>query len=193
MDVTDRNDKVCPVCKEIYIGNRDHHMRRKCHGRVYCCKECGEKGTYKSITGGHVNECGSIKIQCKLCSQYRERGTMDEHVNNYCRHGKMHCPVCGEIVKKKDINEHLKSDIPPHRMAIDKKCSKASSVSNCAISTQTGAEDAPAIDKSEISTCKLESSRLTSSATNDAHETSADNDDLALTLTIQEILEIDTT
>ncbi len=140
-----QDGKQCPVCKDIYTGNHDHHMRRKCPKRDYCCKKCGKEGTYESITGSHVKECGSERVKCGLCNKCRERGTMEEHKSKYCEYAQMECPVlnCEKKVMRKDINQHLKRNTSAHRKAIEKKVREASTASNAKVSTKTDNARAP--------------------------------------------------
>ena len=95
--------------KKILRKDLSKHMLEECHSRIHCCKNCGEEGTYASITTEHV--CGSERIKCPKCKKYIQKGLKEEHMEKYCEFKVISCPYdgCTVALPKKDMPRHLKS------------------------------------------------------------------------------------
>ena len=60
----------------------DDHLKTKCPNRDYECEDCGEKGTYASITEEHDQMCANKLVPClnTECTVTMERGKFMEHI-----------------------------------------------------------------------------------------------------------------
>ena len=69
-------------CKEQTMRNNlDLHQNERCPLRRYTCKHCKSEGTYKEMTGGHLDECPDLMVPCphKGCEDGIKRKQMASH------------------------------------------------------------------------------------------------------------------
>ena len=77
----------------------DDHLKTKCPNRDYECEDCGEKGTYASITEEHDQVCANKLVPClnTECTVTIERGKFMEHICMFtevtCKYHNIGCNV----------------------------------------------------------------------------------------------------
>ena len=77
----------------------DDHRKTKCPNRDYECEDCGEKGTYVSITEDHDKMCANKLVPClnTECTVTMKRGKFTEHICMFtevtCKYHNIGCNV----------------------------------------------------------------------------------------------------
>ena len=90
------------VVKYLYRCNLTQHML-KCPNRKHECEDCGQVGTYASITQDHRDVCPGRPVPCPQgcrgddgAVKHFSRGTLDEHLTLHCANREYKCQDCGE-------------------------------------------------------------------------------------------------
>ena len=81
-------------CKEEIIQSMyPSHRTEKCPLRWYTCEHCKSEGTYKEMTGGHLDECPDLMVPCPNngCEDSIKRNQMASH-HSKCPYETIKCP-----------------------------------------------------------------------------------------------------
>ncbi len=116
--------KSCLSCRALDIlVFPDMKLRSELNSlRVHCCyQECEWTGTLSQLDV-HLVEfgatCGSIKVNCSVCSKLLLRKHMDRHILKECPLKTINCDFhhvgCTETLLRRDMSEHLKENLTKH-------------------------------------------------------------------------------
>ena len=89
----------------------EDHLKLHCVNRRHACSECQEEGTYKFITGNHIDSCPNLLISCTSedCGETVQRKDLEQHLTQ-CPHHVIKCSnECGEEMKQSTLTDHLES------------------------------------------------------------------------------------
>ena len=88
----------------------EDHLKLHCVNRRHACSECQEEGTYKFITGNHIDSCPNLLISCTSedCGETVQRKDLEQHLTQ-CPHHVIKCSnKCGKKMKRCILAGHLK-------------------------------------------------------------------------------------
>ncbi len=91
----------------------DNHVERFCPNRDYKCSECGEKGTYTSITHTHYQTCEMALTVCPnfQCDKKIQRRRVKRHLEEDCEYKEVSCKYarigCDAKMTRKDMFSHV--------------------------------------------------------------------------------------
>ena len=102
----------------------DDHLKNKCPNRDYECEDCGEKGTYASITEEHDQLCANKLVPClnTECTVTMERGKFTEHICMFTEVAcKYHNIGCNVRKVRMHMKQHEEEDDKAHlHLALEK-------------------------------------------------------------------------
>ena len=102
----------------------DDHLKTTCPNRDYECEDCGEKGTYASITEEHDQVCANKLVPClnTECTVTIERGKFMEHICMFTEVAcKYHNIGCNVRKVRMHMKQHEEEDDKAHlHLALEK-------------------------------------------------------------------------
>ena len=102
----------------------DDHLKTKCPNRDYECEDCGEKGTYASITEEHDQVCANKLVPClnTECTVTMEHGKFMEHICMFTEVAcKYHNIGCNVRKVRMHMKQHEEEDDKAHlHLALEK-------------------------------------------------------------------------
>ena len=102
----------------------DDHLKTKCPNRDYECKDCGEKGTYASITEEHDQVCANKLVPClnTWCTVTMESWKFMEHICMFTEVAcKYHNIGCNVRKVRMHMKQHEEEDDKAHlHLALEK-------------------------------------------------------------------------
>ena len=114
----------CDKCDWKGIRDRlDDHRNNDCPQRPFECRYCGEKGTYKTISGPHNAVCKKKPVPCpnNECDSKIQRLGIKRHLEN-CVYEEIPCKYaklgCGTKVKRKDAPRHEADASNHHELSL---------------------------------------------------------------------------
>ena len=107
-------------CKEkILSSEHTSHCTERCPLRQYTCELCKSKGTYKEMTGGHLDECPDLMIPCPNngCDNGIKRKQIASHYLE-CPYETIDCPFkdvgCAYTSQRNRMEDHKATSCGHH-------------------------------------------------------------------------------
>ena len=107
-------------CGQVLLrGTLGAHLSESCPLRDYSCPHCQQVGKYRDVTGGHVDECPDVKVDCPnpLCGFNAERRNMGEH-RSVCPKETVACPNtkvgCTWAGLREELEGHNRGSVDHH-------------------------------------------------------------------------------
>ena len=110
----------CPDCDK-HLMRREHpsHSAEECPLRPHTCEHCKSKGTYKEMTGGHLDECPDLMVPCPNngCSvSFKRKEIASHHLE--CPFETINCPYkdvgCPYTSQRHTMEDHKATSCGHH-------------------------------------------------------------------------------
>lgn len=105
--------------EDVARGELRAHLEGSCILRQYECPHCSTSGTYRDVTGVHLEECPRVKVTCAKpgCGLMIERRDMESHLYE-CGKPKLQCEYaivgCGYVGIEERLKEHMAAAVHSH-------------------------------------------------------------------------------